>query len=98
MEFNRNHYFLVGVIILFLGVEFRQVESFVLTPELTAFLGKRSGHPVAAVSAITRSILQMDKPVLITTTVKPPEWLGWCFLSVGAVLVLHSWAMPKPGG
>ena len=69
-----------------------------LNPELTAFLGKRTGHPVAAVSAVTRSILQMEKPVLITTTVKPPEWLGWCLLSLGAVLVLHSWAMPKPGG
>jgi hypothetical protein len=98
MELNRNHYFLVGVILLFLGAEFRQVESFVLTPELTNFLARRTGHPVAAVSAVTRSILQMEKPAFITTSVKPPEWLGWFFLSAGAVLVLHSWAMPKPGG
>ena len=98
MELNRNHYFLVGVILLLLGAEFRQVESFVLTPELTNFLARRTGHPVAAVSAVTRSILQMEKPAFITTSVKPPEWLGWLFLSAGAVLVLHSWAMPKPGG
>jgi hypothetical protein len=98
MELNRNHYFLVGVILLFLGLEFRQVESFVLTPELTNALARRTGHPVAAVSAVTRSILQMDKPAFITTTIKPPEWLGWLFLSVGSVLVLHSWAMPKAGG
>jgi hypothetical protein len=40
----------------------------------------------------------MEKPVFITTTVKPPEWLGWCLMSVGAVLALHSLSMPKPGG
>ncbi len=98
MQFNRNHYFLAGLILLFLGLEFRQVESFVLTPELTNFLAKRAGRPIAAVSAATRSIFQMEKPVFITTTVKPPDWLGWCLMSVGAVLALHSLSMPKPGG
>jgi hypothetical protein len=29
---------------------------------------------------------------------KPPQWLGWALMSVGSVLVLHSLAMPKPGG
>jgi hypothetical protein len=28
---------------------------------------------------------------------QPPEWLGWCLISVGAVLVLHSLAMNRPG-
>jgi hypothetical protein len=28
---------------------------------------------------------------------QPPEWLGWCLMSVGAVLVLHSLALQKPG-
>jgi hypothetical protein len=27
---------------------------------------------------------------------QPPEWLGWAIISVGAVFVLHSLAMPKP--
>jgi hypothetical protein len=31
-------------------------------------------------------------------TVRPPEWLGWCFMSVGGVLILHSLAMPRPNG
>lgn len=30
-------------------------------------------------------------------TFQPPEWIGWALLSIGAVLVLHSLAMPKPG-
>ena len=29
---------------------------------------------------------------------QPPEWLGWCLMSVGAVLILHSLAMKGPGG
>ena len=31
-------------------------------------------------------------------TVKPPEWLGWCLISVGGVVLLHALAMKKPGG
>ena len=27
-----------------------------------------------------------------------PEWLGWCLMSIGAVLVLHSLALPRPKG
>ena len=30
-------------------------------------------------------------------SLQPPEWLSWCLISVGAVLCLHSLAMPKPG-
>jgi hypothetical protein len=30
--------------------------------------------------------------------VEPPQWLGYALLSIGSVLVLHSLAMPKPGG
>lgn len=89
MTMNRNHYFLLGLVLFFLGVEFRVVDSLVLTPECTTFLAKRTRHPVVAASA---SITSTKK------TVKPPEWLGWSLASVGAVLVLHSWAMPKPGG
>jgi hypothetical protein len=28
--------------------------------------------------------------------IQPPDWLSWCLISVGAVLALHSLAMPKP--
>jgi hypothetical protein len=99
MEFNRNHYLLFGLILVFLGLQFNQVDSFVLTPEFTNFLARRSGHPIAAVQAASQSIFQVEKPLItVRKAVRPPEWLGWCMMSVGAVLVLHSLAMRKPGG
>ena len=97
MEFNRNHHFLVGLIILFLGIQFRMVESVTLNAKASAFLAKHlrrtSTGPVANAPP---SVLGAAAPAS-HRTITPPRWLGWCLLSVGAVLVLHSFAMPKPG-
>ena len=38
-----------------------------------------------------------NSPRAAQRTIRPPKWLGWAFLSAGAVLVLQSFAMPKPG-
>jgi len=96
MEINRNQYFLAGFLVLLIGLEFRMVESIQLTPELTRFLAERNNHPaVAAVETV--DALVGTKLSLPPKTVVPPEWIGWCFISLGAVLVLHSLAMPKPG-
>jgi hypothetical protein len=51
---------------------------------------------VAAVGATTQSLTQTEKPV-VKRNVRPPDWLGWSLLSLAAVLILHSWAMKKPG-
>ena len=47
--------------------------------------------------AATQAITQSDRP-LAKKTVKPPDWLGFSLISIGAVLILHSWGMKKPGG
>ena len=41
MEFNRNHYFLAGLVVLFLGIQMRMVDSFILSSESTRFLASR---------------------------------------------------------
>ena len=41
MEFNRNHYFLAGLVVLLLGIQVRMVDSFVLSSESTRFLATR---------------------------------------------------------
>jgi hypothetical protein len=97
MEITRNQWYLAGLVLLFLGIEFRLIETVELTPEFTQFLAERSNHPLAAVGATTQSILMPDKPVA-KKSFQPPEWIGWSLLCAGLVLVLHSWALPKPAG
>ena len=35
MDINRNQYFMVGLVLLLLGLQLRLVDSYTLTPELT---------------------------------------------------------------
>jgi hypothetical protein len=91
MEFNRNHFFALGLVLLFLGIQFRNVESFTLNQRTSKFLAERMNR-------------SGDGPLLASIgptplrTIQPPEWVGFALVSVGTVLVLHSLAMKKPGG
>jgi hypothetical protein len=97
MEITRNQYFCVGLVLLFMGIEFRAIDSAVLTPEFTGILAQRSGSPVAAVNSVAEFLSPAKKPVL-QKTVHPPEWIGWTLLTVGCVAVFHALAMPRQGG
>jgi hypothetical protein len=98
MEINRNQYFLAGLVLLFLGLQFRFIDTVELAPKFSEFLAEKTGHQtLAAVSATTRTANPFDKPIA-RKTYQPPDWLGWSLLSIGSVLILHSWAMQKPGG
>jgi len=44
MDLTRNQWFLIGLLLLLLGTQFRLVESVDLTPKLTAFLAERSSR------------------------------------------------------
>jgi hypothetical protein len=95
MELNRNQYFFMGLVILLLGAQLRAVESYTLTPEATRFLAERSQTSTTNATLFT---LSSDMGAGPQKMIQPPEWLGWCLMSVGAVLILHSLAMKKPGG
>jgi hypothetical protein len=97
MEITRNQYYLAGLVLFFLGIQFRMIETIELTPEFTQFLAERTNHPLAAVSATTQALASTNKPV-VKKVVQPPDWLGWALLSTGIILVFHSWGMPKPSG
>ncbi len=84
MEISRNQYFLIGLLVLFVGIQFHMVDNIKLTPQFAAFVAERTGQPVEAAA--------------LKTSLRPPEWLSWSLMSVGSVLILHSWAMKKPGG
>ncbi|WP_425400536.1 hypothetical protein [Aeoliella sp.] len=94
MEFNRNQFFFLGVFILLIGIQVRMVDSYTLSAKATKFLADRSSGAVA--SASDNSVATSVAPIG-NKTFQPPEWLGWCLISIGAVLVLHSLAMPRPG-
>jgi hypothetical protein len=89
MDLNRHQFLFIGLFILLIGLQFRYVSAYVLSPEATQFLAERTGQATPGLSAL--SAAAGTQKVL-----EPPEWLSWCLMSVGAVLCLHSLAMPRP--
>jgi hypothetical protein len=96
MEINRNQYFLAGLVLILLGIEFHMVDTIVLTPECTRLLGEGNNHPVVAASNLLGPLVGAENQIA-PKTFHLPESLSWGLLSAGAVLVLHSLAMKKPG-
>ncbi|TWT90695.1 hypothetical protein Mal64_10900 [Pseudobythopirellula maris] len=84
MEMNRNQYFFLAIILVLVGLQFRAVDAYVLTSDTTQFLAERLQRGAAVSATGMKKVLQ------------PPPWLGWCLMSVGAVLFFHSLAMKKP--
>ena len=97
MEFNRNQYFILGLVVLFLGVQLRMVETFVLNERASHFLAERLTPAVADADGTVRPFMPALGPTP-KRTLRPPAWLGYALISIGAVLILHSLAMKKPGG
>ena len=95
MDINRNQYFLAGLVLLLLGLQFRLVESVELTPRCVDFLGQHTNQLAILVNSTTETSagLETKKP---EKTLHPPQWLGWALMSFGAVLILHSFAMKRP--
>jgi|SRR5688572_632345 hypothetical protein len=99
VEFNRNHYLLVGMVILLAGIQLRMVDSYVLNSHASDFLLKVKGNVSLNEPKPAPLLSFMQKTnTLPTTTFHPPGWVGLAMMSVGVVLVLHSLAMKPPGG
>jgi hypothetical protein len=96
MDISRNQFFFAGLCCLFLGLEFHAVDTFELTPKFTQFLAERTSHPLAGAIATTQAVSQSDDSG-VKKIVQPPDWLGWSLISIGSVLILHSFGMKKPG-
>jgi hypothetical protein len=96
MDINRNQVWLAGLVLLFLGIELRAMDSVVLNQKATRMLADQGNHPVAAASNAIGAMVGSESP-LPPHTIHLPDWIGWSLLSLGAVMVLHSWTMAKPG-
>ena len=95
MEFNRNHYFIFGLVLLLAGVQLRLVETYVLNERASNFIAERVNHESSSEEGL-RALIPVPGQVQ-RRTIRPPDWLGFALMSVGTVLVLHSLAMKKPG-
>ena len=93
--------FLLGTILLFLGIQFRIFDSFVLNQRTSNFIHEKfdkkstasAGTDLYNVSLQSNDDWWMTNnvPQVISSprkTITPPDWLGWSFVSVGAVLIL----------
>lgn len=96
MEINRNQWFMIGLVVLALGIQLRFVDSYVLTEKATHWLAQRFGKPHEQAATGFSQLWAAEGPAPRKVVV-PPEWLGWATVSVGSVLILHSLAMPRPG-
>ncbi len=87
---------ILGLIVLLAGLQFRAVETFVLTQEASRFLQQKlssdsyltSDDPYAYRGRSFDSMLLNTGPVM-EKRLTPPRWLGWAMISFGAVLVLN---------
>jgi hypothetical protein len=97
VEFNRNQFFILGLILLLLGLQIRMVESYVLNEKASRFIAERVTPAVADANGSVRPFMPALGPTP-RRTVHPPTWLGFALMSTGGVLILHSLAMKRPGG
>ena len=96
---NRNHFFLVGLVLLYVGLQFRFVETFVLNDKASKFIAQKlgTGETGLNIRQAAQGLFPVASASSATRSVTPPEWIGWALLSIGSVLVLHALARPKPG-
>lgn len=94
MELTRNHYLIIGVILLGLGIQFRYVKTMVFNEPATKWINENFGPPPQTASV---GIMQSFGPVT-KRSYTPPPWLGWALMSLGGVIVLNSLVMNKPSG
>lgn len=95
MEFNRNRYFMWGVLLLLLGIQFRMVNSFVLNETGTRALAQIAKESQLASQEFTSELYMAAHPNP-RKTIRPPGWLGWILLTAGGVMCLHAMVLPPP--
>jgi hypothetical protein len=94
MDWDRHRYFTLGVVLFFIGMQFRMIDSFVLNEAST-----RALHRFAKQSQMANSNGMADMYMSVAPSprksFKPPTWLGWVLLTSGFVIGLHALSMPR---
>lgn len=94
MNINRNHYFLIGVLLILFGIQFRLVDSFVLNENCTRALDRVTRKAqVASTDPMSAFVMRVyPNP---TKLIRPPRWIGVAMVVGGIVISLHSFALPR---
>lgn len=96
MSLYRNRYFLSGILLILLGLQFRRTESFVLNEPTTRFVAKMTNQPIAVKTSAFGGFFEPVTPK-IRKKVTPPRWLGLSMVAVGCVISFHAISIPKHG-
>ncbi len=93
-----QRFLMFGIVLLMLGAQLRLVDSYVLTPKASHFVESNLQNSGLDRSSPYETYLYSVGPTQTPKkTFTPPRWLGWAFLSVGAVLALHSVTIRRNG-
>ena len=94
MSKYRNRYFLAGILLVLLGVQFRMIDSFVLNENATRVLAKVTKTKVASDDSTFGSLMNyVTGPPMKRVT--PPRFLGLALIAIGSVICFHSFSIPK---
>lgn len=93
MDLDRNRYFMIGVILFLLGIQFRSIDSFVLNESTTKLLHRViTRTEIAETNVATNMYVELGAP---KKTIQPPKWLGFVLLTTGGVMALHALVLPR---
>lgn len=84
MVLNRQRILLTGLLLFFLGVQFRLVSSFTLNERSSQFVAARMGGGPAATAWQASPLRKV---------VEPPRWIGLAMMSLGAVLTVKAMSL-----
>lgn len=94
MSMYRNRYFLAGILLILVGIQFRMVDSFVLNESATQALSRITTSDAVANNASINSLMMSVYPTQMKR-VEPPRWLGLAMIAVGSIVACHAVAIPK---
>lgn len=94
MSFYRNRYFLSGILLILLGLQFRRVESFVLNERSTRVVARLTNKQLVDNSTTFGAIFEPVTPTP-TKRITPPRWLGLSMIALGCVITFHAFSIPK---
>ena len=97
MSLYRNRYFLLGILLILLGIQFRMVDSFVLNERATRALARITKSQTVADNSGMNALMTFVYPKPMKR-VQPPRWLGLALIAVGSVVSLHALSIPKYKG